>query len=186
MARRVNVAPRFLQRDRSLAGARLGSIQSERAQEGDGSNPILSPPPEPSFKRRIRPGHAPGASAAAGAWNAHGRSRLFNWATNFLVSLLVPIALAAGAGAVFELFAGFGFMAFLLTAKWLPETAARTALMLPNRDICPSCSACAGIQHIDRIVRGDRQGSLTGDDLWAAIADWGLTTVCRVHPLAGV
>ena len=55
-----------------------------------------------------------------------GGAVFLNWATNFLVSLLFPIVLAAGAGVVFELFAGFGLMALLLTAKWLPETTGRS------------------------------------------------------------
>lgn len=55
-----------------------------------------------------------------------GGAVFLNWATNFLVSLLFPIALAAGAGTVFELFAGFGCIAFLLTIKWLPETTGRS------------------------------------------------------------
>lgn len=55
-----------------------------------------------------------------------GVAVFLNWATNFLVSLLFPVMLAAGAGAVFELFAGLGVIAFLLTAKWLPETTGRS------------------------------------------------------------
>jgi sugar porter (SP) family MFS transporter len=57
---------------------------------------------------------------------AMGGAVFLNWATNFLLSLLFPMMLAAGAAAVFELFAGFGFIAFLLTAKWLPETTGRS------------------------------------------------------------
>lgn len=55
-----------------------------------------------------------------------GGAVFLNWATNFLVSLLFPLVLAAGAGPAFELFAGFGFIAFVLTAKWLPETTGRS------------------------------------------------------------
>lgn len=54
---------------------------------------------------------------------AMGGAVFLNWATNFLVSLLFPVLLAAGAGTAFELFAGFGLIAFILTAKWLPETS---------------------------------------------------------------
>jgi sugar porter (SP) family MFS transporter len=57
---------------------------------------------------------------------AMGGAVFLNWAANFLVSLLFPILLAAGAGTAFELFAAFGVMAFLLTAKWLPETTGRS------------------------------------------------------------
>lgn len=57
---------------------------------------------------------------------AMGGAVFLNWATNFLVSLLFPVLLAAGAGTVFELFAGFGLIAFILTAKWLPETSGRS------------------------------------------------------------
>lgn len=57
---------------------------------------------------------------------AMGGAVFLNWAANFLVSLLFPILLAAGAGTVFEVFAGFGVVAFLLTAKWLPETTGRS------------------------------------------------------------
>lgn len=55
-----------------------------------------------------------------------GGAVFLNWATNFLVSLLFPMALAAGAGTVFESFAAFGCIAFLLTVKWLPETTGRS------------------------------------------------------------
>lgn len=57
---------------------------------------------------------------------AMGGAVFLNWLANFLVSLLFPVVLAAGAGTVFELFAGFGIIAFLLTAKWLPETTGRS------------------------------------------------------------
>ncbi len=57
---------------------------------------------------------------------AMGGAVFLNWATNFLVSLLFPVLLAAGAGTVFELFAGFGVIALVLTARWLPETTGRS------------------------------------------------------------
>jgi sugar porter (SP) family MFS transporter len=57
---------------------------------------------------------------------AMGGAVFLNWATNFLVSLLFPVVLAAGAGMAFELFAGFGCVAFLLSARWLPETTGRS------------------------------------------------------------
>ncbi len=57
---------------------------------------------------------------------AMGGAVFLNWGTNFVVSLLFPVLLAAGAGSVFELFAGFGLIAFVLTAKWLPETSGRS------------------------------------------------------------
>lgn len=57
---------------------------------------------------------------------AMGVAVFLNWATNFLVSLLFPVVLAAGAGAAFELFAGFGLIAWVLTARWLPETTGRS------------------------------------------------------------
>ncbi len=59
-----------------------------------------------------------------------GAAVFLNWTTNFVVSLLFPVLLAAGAGSVFELFAGFGLIAFILTAKWLPETSGRSLEML--------------------------------------------------------
>ncbi len=46
--------------------------------------------------------------------------RSFEWQGP--VSLRFPLVWAAGAGTVFELFAGFGFIALVLTARWLPET----------------------------------------------------------------
>jgi sugar porter (SP) family MFS transporter len=55
-----------------------------------------------------------------------GGAVFLNWATNFLVSLLFPMVLAAGAAAAFEWFAGFGLIAFVLTAQWLPETTGRS------------------------------------------------------------
>jgi sugar porter (SP) family MFS transporter len=55
-----------------------------------------------------------------------GGAVFLNWATNFLLSLLFPLVLAAGAGSAFELFAGFGLVAFVLTARWLPETTGRS------------------------------------------------------------
>lgn len=61
---------------------------------------------------------------------AMGGAVFLNWATNFLVSLLFPVLLAAGAGTAFELFAGFGLIALVLTAKWLPETSKRSLEML--------------------------------------------------------
>ncbi len=61
---------------------------------------------------------------------AMGAAVFLNWTTNFVVSLLFPVLLAAGAGSVFELFAGFGLIAFILTAKWLPETSGRSLEML--------------------------------------------------------
>ncbi len=61
---------------------------------------------------------------------AMGGAVFLNWATNFVVSLLFPMLLAAGAGSVFELFAGFGLIAFVLTAKWLPETSGRSLEMI--------------------------------------------------------
>ena len=64
---------------------------------------------------------------------AMGGAVFLNWATNFLVSLLFPVLLAAGAGTVFELFAGCGLIAFFLTAKWLPETS-RLSLERLERD----------------------------------------------------
>lgn len=57
---------------------------------------------------------------------AMGGAVFLNWAANFLVSLLFPVLLAAGAGTVFELFAGCGVVAFVLSAKWLPETTGRS------------------------------------------------------------
>jgi sugar porter (SP) family MFS transporter len=57
---------------------------------------------------------------------AMGAAVFLNWAANFVVALLFPVILAAGAGAVFELFAGLGVIAFLLTAKWLPETTGQS------------------------------------------------------------
>ena len=57
---------------------------------------------------------------------AMGAAVFLNWATNFVVSLLFPVLLAVGAGMVFETFAGFGVIAFVLTIRWLPETAGRS------------------------------------------------------------
>lgn len=57
---------------------------------------------------------------------AMGGVVFLNWGTNFLVSLMFPVLLAAGPGTVFELLAGFGMFAFILTAKWLPETSKRS------------------------------------------------------------
>jgi sugar porter (SP) family MFS transporter len=57
---------------------------------------------------------------------AMGGAVFLNWATNCLVSLMFPVMLAAGPGTVFELLAGFGVFAFILTAKWLPETSKRS------------------------------------------------------------
>lgn len=57
---------------------------------------------------------------------AMGGVVFLNWGANFLVSLLFPVLLAVGAGTVFELFAGFGLIAFVLTATWLPETSGRS------------------------------------------------------------
>jgi sugar porter (SP) family MFS transporter len=66
-----------------------------------------------------------------------GAAVFLNWATNFLVSLLFPVVLAAHAAAAFELFAGFGLLAFVLTARWLPETAGRSleALELQSQEL---------------------------------------------------
>jgi sugar porter (SP) family MFS transporter len=55
-----------------------------------------------------------------------GGAVFLNWAANFLVSLFFPIVLAAGAGVAFELFAGLGVFALVLTARWLPETTGRS------------------------------------------------------------
>lgn len=57
---------------------------------------------------------------------AMGGAVFLNWGANFLVSLLFPVLLAAGAGSVFEIFAGFGLIALVLTVKWLPETSGRS------------------------------------------------------------
>ncbi|MGA7538698.1 MAG: sugar porter family MFS transporter [Steroidobacteraceae bacterium] len=71
-----------------------------------------------------------------------GGAVFLNWATNFLVSLLFPMVLAAGAGVAFELFAGFGFIAFVLTAQWLPETTGRSLERLELEQVADSeCEA---------------------------------------------
>ena len=62
-----------------------------------------------------------------------GGAVFLNWATNFGVSLLFPVVLAAHAGAAFEVFAGFGLLAFVLTARWLPETAGRSLEALESQ-----------------------------------------------------
>jgi sugar porter (SP) family MFS transporter len=63
-----------------------------------------------------------------------GGAVFLNWATNFLVSLLFPVVLAAHAGAAFEIFAGFGLLAFVLTARWLPETAGKSLEALESQE----------------------------------------------------
>jgi sugar porter (SP) family MFS transporter len=55
-----------------------------------------------------------------------GGAIFLNWGTNFLVSLLFPVLLVAGAGAVFEIFAGAGVLAFVLTAWLFRETTGRS------------------------------------------------------------
>ncbi len=55
-----------------------------------------------------------------------GGAIFLNWSANFLVSLLFPVLLAAGAGAVFEIFAGSGVVAFVLTAALFRETSGRS------------------------------------------------------------
>ena len=57
-----------------------------------------------------------GVSAGSGA----------NWAANFLVSLLFPVLLAAGSGAVFGIFAVIGVLAFVFTVVFVKETAGRS------------------------------------------------------------
>ncbi len=49
-----------------------------------------------------------------------------NWGANFLVSLLFPVLLAAGAGTVFAVFAVIGVLAFLFTVVLITETAGRS------------------------------------------------------------
>lgn len=61
---------------------------------------------------------------------AMGGAVFLNWTANFAVSLLFPVLLAVGAGWAFELFAAFGLVAFVVTAKWLPETSGRSLEML--------------------------------------------------------
>ncbi|MEJ2187013.1 MAG: MFS transporter, partial [Gemmatimonadota bacterium] len=55
-----------------------------------------------------------------------GGAIFLNWSTNFVVSLLFPVLLVAGAGAVFEIFAGAGILAFILTAWLFRETTGRS------------------------------------------------------------
>ncbi len=55
-----------------------------------------------------------------------GGAIFLNWGTNFLVSLLFPVLLVAGAGAVFEIFAAAGVLAFFLTAWLFRETTGRS------------------------------------------------------------
>jgi sugar porter (SP) family MFS transporter len=55
-----------------------------------------------------------------------GGAIFLNWSTNFVVSLLFPVLLVAGAGAVFEIFAGAGVLAFILTAWLFRETTGRS------------------------------------------------------------
>lgn len=73
------------------------------------------------FPLRVR---SVGVGAASGA----------NWAANFLVSLLFPVLLAAGAGTVFGIFAATGMLAFLFTVVFIKETAGRSLEDLELRD----------------------------------------------------
>ncbi len=55
-----------------------------------------------------------------------GGAIFLNWGTNFLVSLVFPVLLVAGAGAVFEMFAVSGVLAFFLTVRLFSETTGRS------------------------------------------------------------
>ena len=57
---------------------------------------------------------------------AMGLAALLNWLGNFLVALTFPVLLAAGAGTVFEIFAGFALIAFFFVRFLLHETAGRS------------------------------------------------------------
>ncbi|MGW8375146.1 sugar porter family MFS transporter [Streptomyces sp. ODS28] len=76
------------------------------------------------FPLRVR---GPGVSVCSGA----------NWGANFLVSLLFPVLLAAGAGTVFALFAVLGVAAFGFTFRFLKETAGRSLERLEFEEDAP-------------------------------------------------
>ncbi len=64
-----------------------------------------------------------------------GGAIFLNWGTNFVVSLLFPVLLAAGAGTVFEIFAASGVMAFGLTVWLFRETTGRSLEQLELEQI---------------------------------------------------
>jgi sugar porter (SP) family MFS transporter len=57
---------------------------------------------------------------------AMGAASLLNWLSNFIVSLLFPVLLAAGAGGVFAIFAAFALGAAVFAALALHETKQRS------------------------------------------------------------
>lgn len=68
---------------------------------------------------------------------AMGVATLLNWLGNFFVALTFPVLLAAGAGAVFEVFAGFALIAFLFALTLLHETNGRSLEQIELEDAAP-------------------------------------------------